>query len=77
MGDWPEWRFLSDDGRETTWTTEGDHTRYVTDLRARIRVARVRWKADSQMVRKLDRDPASYPSPAGSASLGLDGRASW
>jgi hypothetical protein len=57
MGDWPEWRFLSDDGRETTWTREGDHTRYVTGLRARIRVATVRWKADSQMVRKLGRDP--------------------
>jgi hypothetical protein len=57
MGDWPEWRFLSDDGRETTWTKEGDRTRYVARLRARIRVATVRWKADSQMVRKLDGDP--------------------
>jgi hypothetical protein len=57
MGDWPEWRFLGDDGRETTWTREGDPTRYVIGLKARIRVATVRWKADSQMVRKLGRDP--------------------
>jgi len=57
MGDWPEWHFLSDYGRETTWTREGDHTRYVTGLRARVCVATVRWEADSQMVRKLGRDP--------------------
>ncbi len=57
MGDWPEWIFVSDDGRETTWTREGDHTRYVTGLQARIRVATVRWKADSQMVRKHGQVP--------------------
>jgi hypothetical protein len=57
MGNWPEWRFRSDAGRETTWTREGDHTRYVIGLQARIRVATVRWKADSQMVRKFGRDP--------------------
>ena len=57
MGDWPEWRFLSDDGRETTWTREGDHTRYVTGLRARVHVATVRWKADSHPVRKQGRNP--------------------
>jgi hypothetical protein len=57
MGDWPEWLSRSDDGRETTWTGIGDHTRYVAGLRARIRVATVPWKADSQMVSKLARDP--------------------
>lgn len=56
MGDWPEWCLLSDDGREMTWTREGDHTRYVIGLRARIRVATVRWKADSPLVRQLGRD---------------------
>ena len=53
MGDWPVWRFAADDGSETTWTREGDHTRYVEGLRARIRVATVRWKSDSQMVAHL------------------------
>lgn len=54
MGDWPEWRFASDDGSESAWTRKGDHTRYVEGLRARIRVATVRWKSDSQMVVQLD-----------------------
>ena len=57
MGDWPEWRFLSDDGRETTWTREGDHARYVTGLRARVGIATVRWKADSNPVRQQGLSP--------------------
>jgi hypothetical protein len=57
MGDWPEWRFRSAEGQETTWTREGDHTRYVTGLRARIRVATVRWKPDSPVLRQIRQHP--------------------
>ena len=57
MGDWPEWVFRSDAGAEVTWTREGDHTRYVAGLRARIVTATVRWKSDSMSVAKLGRDP--------------------
>jgi hypothetical protein len=45
MGDWPERRFLSDDGRETTWPP-GSHPRGNGAL-----------EGNSQMVRKLGRDP--------------------
>lgn len=57
MGDWPEWTFHGDDGRERTWTREGDHTRYVDGLRARIRVVTVRWKPDSPLVLQSGQDP--------------------
>ena len=57
MGDWPEWVFRSDAGTEATWTREGDHTRYVVGLRARIVTATVRWKSDSMSVAQLGRDP--------------------
>lgn len=57
MGDWPEWTFRGDDGRERTWTREGDHTRYVDGLRARIRVVTVHWKADSPLVLQNGEDP--------------------
>lgn len=57
MGDWPEWVFRSDAGAEVTWTREGDHTRYVAGLRARIVTATVRWKPDSMSVAKLGCDP--------------------
>ncbi|GAA5014895.1 hypothetical protein GCM10023317_53870 [Actinopolymorpha pittospori] len=57
MGDWPEWTLRRDDGQERTWTREGDHTRYVDGLRARIRVITVRWKPDSPSVLQLGQDP--------------------
>jgi hypothetical protein len=57
MRDWPAWRFFSDDGQETSWTREGDHTRYVTGLRARIHVATVPWKPDSALLLQLGEDP--------------------
>jgi hypothetical protein len=50
MGDWPLWSFRSSDGPESEWTREGDHTRYVEGLRARITTVLVRWKEDSQLV---------------------------
>ncbi len=37
MGDWPEFDLSSDDGEITTWTREGDHTRFVKGLFARVR----------------------------------------
>jgi hypothetical protein len=51
MGDWPGWTFRSDDGAESRWTREGDHTRYVKGLAARISFVVVSWKPESQLVR--------------------------
>jgi hypothetical protein len=51
MGDWPVWRFRSADGTESEWTREGDYTRYVEGLPARITTVITRWKADSSSVR--------------------------
>jgi len=51
MGDWPVWCFQSAEGSESEWTREGDHTRYVEGIRARITTVIVRWKADSHLVR--------------------------
>jgi hypothetical protein len=36
MGDWPEFRVRAADGSERRWTREGDVTRYVEGLRARV-----------------------------------------
>jgi hypothetical protein len=51
MGDWPGWTFRASDGTESRWTREGDHTRYIVGLRARIRFAVVSWKPDCELVR--------------------------
>lgn len=56
MGDWPEWVFRRHDGEERSWTREGDYTRYVEGLRARIRVVTVRWKAGAPAVLQLGHD---------------------
>lgn len=50
MGDWPAWTFRDHDGRESRWTREGDPTRYVDGLAARITCAVVSWKPTSQFV---------------------------
>jgi hypothetical protein len=57
MGDWPEWALRTDDGRESTWTRKGDHTRNVEGLKARARIVKVRWKSDSQQVLQFGDDP--------------------
>ncbi len=57
MGDWPEWTFRGDDGVEREWTREGDHTRYVAGLRARIEVVTVRWKPGASTVVTRGDDP--------------------
>lgn len=36
MGDWPGWTFTAENGSESRWTREGDYTRYVEGLAARI-----------------------------------------
>lgn len=59
MGDWPVWHFRSADGTESEWTREGDYTRYVDGLRARITTVITRWKADSMPVRMGK--PAAHP----------------
>lgn len=51
MGDWPGWTFTAVDGEASNWTREGDYTRYVEGLAARLTIAVVSWKPDSQMVR--------------------------
>jgi hypothetical protein len=51
MGDWPVWLFRSADGTESEWAREGDYTRYVEGLPARITTVITRWKADSSSVR--------------------------
>lgn len=57
MGDFPEWTFRPDVGQERTWPREGDHTRYVDGLRARVRVVTVRWMPDSPSVVQLGQGP--------------------
>jgi hypothetical protein len=49
MGDWPVWRFRSADGTESEWTREGDYTRYVEGLPARITTVITRWKATPRL----------------------------
>src|SRR5260370_38068846 len=36
MGDYPEFELTTEDGARSTWTREGDYTRYVEGLRARL-----------------------------------------
>jgi hypothetical protein len=50
MGDWPGWTFRDAEGNESQWTREGDHTRYVVGLAARITYAVVSWKPNSNFV---------------------------
>jgi len=56
MGDWPEWTSMTT-MVERTWTRQGDHTRYVDGLRARIQVVTVHWKPDSPLVLQSAQDP--------------------
>jgi hypothetical protein len=60
MGDWPGWTFRALDGTESRWTREGDHTRYVVGLGARIQTVEVKWKADSHVVRQQGERPEHW-----------------
>ena len=51
MGDWPLWRLRTEDGSESEWTREGDFTRYVEGLAARVTYAIVKFKPDAPTVR--------------------------
>jgi hypothetical protein len=78
MGDWPGWTFRAANGDESDWTREGDHTRYVTGLRARITTATVRWKPGVATVQQFGEQPEHdvlirvdlEPSDERSAALG-------
>jgi hypothetical protein len=48
MGDWPECEVTSDDGSKSTWTREGDISRYVEGLRAQIVYVLHPWKTPEQ-----------------------------
>lgn len=48
MGDWPECEVTADDGTTTTWTREGDLTRYVEGLRMRLTFVLHPWKVPAQ-----------------------------
>lgn len=50
MGDWPVWRLRTEDGSESEWTREGDYTRYVEGLAARVTYAIVNFKPDAPTV---------------------------
>jgi len=51
MGDWPEFILRSDDGTETTWTRQGDYTRYVEGLRVEVQYVVQLFKEDSSFAR--------------------------
>jgi hypothetical protein len=82
MGDWPECEVTADDGTKTTWTREGDLTRYVKGLRARITFVQHPWKvpdqpglgAASQIVLTVeieDSERRSDPRAPGPGGIGL------
>ena len=48
MGDWPEFEVTSKDGSKSTWTREGDITRYVEGLQVQIISVRHPWKVPDQ-----------------------------
>ena len=50
MGDWPECKVTSDDGETTTWTREGDISRYVRGLNIVVRYVFQSWKDDAPIV---------------------------
>jgi hypothetical protein len=51
MGDWPECEVTGDDGSKSTWTRDGDITRYVEGLQVRIVYVLHPWKAPDQEYR--------------------------
>ena len=44
MGDYPEFELTTEDGARSTWTRDGDYTRYVEGLRARLAYVLHPWK---------------------------------
>jgi hypothetical protein len=83
MGDWPECEVTSDDGSKSTWTREGDITRYVEGLQMRIIYVLHPWKVSDQECRhggpsKIvltveieDSDRRSDPQAPGPGGIGL------
>jgi hypothetical protein len=83
MGDWPEFVLKADDSTETTWTREGDYTRYVEGLRCEVRyvvqrskedgpTAKMGWPLDHNVVTKIlveESDLRSPKEPPGPAML--------
>jgi hypothetical protein len=59
MGDWPELKLRSPDGEETTWTREGDPTRYVEGLRAEVHYVIQLFKEDSYSAQRGE--PLEHP----------------
>jgi hypothetical protein len=83
MGDWPECEVSSDNGSKTTWTREGDITRYVEGLQVRIVYVLHPWKTSDQedrlggpskivlTVEIEDSDGRSDPRAPGPGGIGL------
>jgi hypothetical protein len=80
MGDWPMCEVTSDDGSKSTWTREGDITRYVEALRVRIVYVLHPWKVPDQLgsASKIvlsmeieDSDHRSDPRVPGPGGIGL------
>jgi hypothetical protein len=82
MGDWPECEVTAEDGVKSTWTREGDLTRYVEGLRARFTFVLHPWKVPDQhglgpaskvmlTVEIEDSDRRSDPRAPGPGGVGL------
>jgi len=50
MGDWPEFELLADGGTSTTWTREGDPSRFVEGLRIRLLYTLHPWKMPKRLL---------------------------
>ena len=48
MGDWPECEVTGDGGARSSWTREGDITRYVEGLRVQLTFVLHPWKVPNQ-----------------------------
>ena len=82
MGDWPECEVTGNDGAKSTWTREGDITRYVEGLRVLITFVLHPWKVPDQhglgnaskivlTVEIEDSNRRSDPRPPGLGGIGL------
>jgi hypothetical protein len=83
MRDWPECEVTSDDGSKSTWTRQGDITRYVEGLQVRIIYVLHPWQVPDQDHRhggpsKIvltvdieDSDHRSDPRAPGPGGIGL------
>jgi hypothetical protein len=82
MGDWPEYEVTTNDDSKSTWTREGDITRYVEGLKVQITSVLHPWKAPDQhglgaaseivlSIRIEDSDRRSDPRAPGPGGIGL------